>query len=111
MVHGANGFTSSLMLTMQNSSHLLSIYSVLHISQTLSYLPYNLKSRDSAHFTDEATEDHRKEVTCLATQSWDSIWIHYSPVLPSLSPLLQVLGRLGHVAVEGNIVQEIFLGI
>ena len=75
-----------------------------HFTNIVLFNPYNLKRRDSAHFTDEATEDHRKEVTCLVTQSWDSIWIPYSPVLPSLSPLLQVLGRYGHLAVEGNIV-------
>ena len=47
-----------------NSLHLLPIYSVLHISQMSSYLsPINLRGRDSAHFTDEATEDQRKNVT------------------------------------------------
>ena len=80
-----------------------------HFTNIVLFNPYNLRDRDSAHFTDEATEDHKKEVTCIVTQSWDSIWIHYPPVLPSLSPLLQVLGRRGHVAVEGNIVQEIFI--
>lgn len=76
----------------------------IHFTNIVLFNPYNLKHRDSAHFTDEATEDNRKEVTCLVTQSWDSIWIPYPPVLPSLSPLLQVLGRYGHLAVEGNIV-------
>lgn len=92
-----------------NSSHLLSIYSV---SQTLSYsIPGNFKSRDSAHLTDEATEDHRKEVTCLVTQSWDLTLIHYSPVLPCLFPLLQAWEDLVMWLLRETLSKRLFLGI